>query len=165
MTTPLWNFPILTMLRGFRQGAAPPEPETPSTEEGMDVEVAPPVTNEVAANVVPTFQGEEVVNRVTSAAGVEFEVVFDPSKNDVFPYGVRCPSSPFFDKLNQFRTQQDAEWYVKEVVHGSSTEAAAASSGNAALPETPVDTGFNAHEGEYGAGTGMVGRGGTGRYI
>jgi len=141
MKTP-WTFPLLTMLRSFRQGAAPaPETEEPSTGEGAAVTVTAPSTTEVSAADVPGELGEQVVSRVNSAAGVEFEIVYNPSKATYpYDYGAICPSSPFYDKPNQFRTQEDAEWYVKEVAHGSSSEAAAAASTSAALPTTPATT-------------------------
>lgn len=131
-----WPFPFLTALRnmrGQRFGAAPAAEEAVIPEgAGAEIPAAevPAVTEivEEPADTAATFApvgGPIYKGSEYSAEGVKFDVYYQGSIQ-TFPYGVKCPSSPFYDKMHSFRTYEDAKWYVQEVVHGSRSEKVAA---------------------------------------
>ncbi len=146
--------------RGSYSTTTPPSDGTTAPGEPIPYGASIATTAPSGEVVTTTVQPPELAGTYPSAAGIAMDVYYNP--NSGF-YDVKCPEYPFYDRAGQFRTLEDARWYIEEVSMGSKAEAEAA----ATTPGVQTGTGLttNAHEGEYGAGTGMVGHGTTGHYI
>jgi len=126
----LWDFPLLSAFlgRGKKSTAA----QQPSTYVGVPAtELTPAVPAPIEVSTV-TPEGDVVtvelqqptyVVTYTTAAGIGMDVYKNPNTGK---YDAVCPEHPFYDKKGEFRSAEDARWYIEEVAMGSSTENAAA---------------------------------------
>lgn len=152
-----WPFPFLSWLKS-RRGIAVVAQRPQAAEQAPAAGATVTTTTPDGETVTTTVQEPKLVGTYKSASGVAMDVYLNPNTGR---YDVKCPEYPFYDRTGEFRTLEDAKWYIEEVSMGSATEVEAA----AATEGVETAAGMSAHEGEYGAGTGMVGRGTTGRYI
>lgn len=119
-----WPWPILTFLYSRRLTptvpvAPPPEETTPEIAAGAEV----PSTTSAAGTPAepkkePVYKGSE-----TSAAGVKFDIYYDPNTGT---FDAVCPEHPFYDRKGEFRSMEDAIWYIEEVSMGSKAAVVAA---------------------------------------
>lgn len=106
----MWDFPLLC-------GLAKAVGRTPSfcpVEEVSDIDEIV----EVEAIIEPEVIAEpEVVGTLTSCWGVTGDVMYYPAE-PIYKYGIIFPPpNHIWNKPHEFRTYENVEWYVTDVMH------------------------------------------------